>query len=248
MNTKDIKPASGKQLKWLKSLLLERSWDNVPAEWQWRLVEILDAFKACDEAGYGPESVNNVLEFSDLKVVTMSGFDKLLERLKNAPLKTVEPQEGLPVIATTDGVFKHGDTFYKLKFAKTGNLWAHRLVMLMTAEEAKTKAAEAKAEAEATGAKPKRIIAAKFMFAGSPKSLGITEDMKLTHEDAKAFGALYSTCCECGRLLTDDLSVYLGIGPVCGGREFGGEFKLMIDEAKLAVKAAKAAEAAKACA
>ena len=229
MNVKDIKPASGKQLKWLKSLLLERSWDDVPADWQWRLVEILDAFKACDENGYGPESVNNVLEFSGLKVVTMSGFDKLLAYLKDAPRKAVAPQEGMPNIATTDGMFKHGDTFYKLKFAKTGNLWAHRLVMLMTPDEAK--------EAAAQGDKRK---AAKFMFAGSPKSLGITEDMKLTYEDAKAFGALYSTCCECGRLLTNDLSVYLGIGPVCGGRSFGGDFKFMIDEAKLAVKAANA--------
>lgn len=240
MNTKDIKPASGKQLKWLESLITERSWENIPETWHDRVQQIADAFSACANAGYGPESVNNILEFNGMRVVTMTSFDLLLAYLKNAPFKTVEPQEGLPVIATTDGVFKHGDTFYKLKFAKTGNLWAHRLVMLMTAEEAKTKAAEAKAEAEATGAKPKRIIAAKFMFAGSPKSLGITEDMKLTHEDAKSFGALYSTCCECGRLLTDDLSVYLGIGPVCGGREFGGEFKLMIDEAKLAVKAAKA--------
>lgn len=224
MNTKDIKPASGKQLKWLKSLLLERSWDNVPADWQWRLTEILDAFKACEENGYGPESVNNVLEFSGLKVVTMSGFDKLLEYLKNAPRKTVEPQPGSPVIATEDGMYKHGDTFYKLKFAKTGNLWAHRLVMLMTPEEAK--------EAAERGDKTR---AAKFVFAGSPKHLGITADMKLTYEDAKSFGALYSTCCECGRLLTNDLSVYLGIGPVCGGRQFGGEFKFMVDEAKLAI-------------
>lgn len=231
MNTKDIKPASGKQLKWLKSLLLERSWDNVPADWQWRLVEILDAFKACDENGYGPESVNNVLEFSNLKVVTMTSFDKLLAYLKDAPAKPVAAQEGNDVvfaaIAVTDGMFKHGDTFYKLKFTKAGKLWAHRLVMLMTSEEAKA--------AAALGDKRK---AAKFVFAGSPAGLKITEDMKLTYEDAKAFGALYSTCCECGRLLTNDLSVYLGIGPVCGGREFGGEFKFMIDEAKLAVKAA----------
>ena len=224
MNTKDIKPASGKQLKWLESLITERSWENIPETWHDRVQQIADAFSACANAGYGPESVNNILEFNGMRVVTMTGFDKLLAYLKNAPFKTVEPQDGSPAIATEDGMYKHGDTFYKLKFAKTGNLWAHRLVMLMTPEEAK--------EAAAQGDKTR---AAKFVFAGSPKSLGITTDMKLTYEDAKAFGALYSTCCECGRLLTNDLSVYLGIGPVCGGRQFGGEFKFMVDEAKLAI-------------
>lgn len=224
MNTKDIKPASPKQLKWLGSLVAERSWENIPEAWHERVHQIADAFSACENAGYGPDSVNNILEFNGMRVITMSGFDALLAYLKNAPFKPVEAQPGSPVIATEDGMYKHGDTFYKLKFAKTGNLWAHRLVMLMTAEEAK-----------AAAERGEKTRAAKFVFAGSPKKLGITSGMKLTYEDAKAFGALYSTCCECGRLLTNDLSVYLGIGPVCGGRQFGGEFKFMVDEAKLAI-------------
>lgn len=62
---------------------------------------------------------------------------------------------------------------------------------------------------------------------------------KLTYEQAKAFGALYGTCCRCGKTLTDELSIALGIGPVCGGREFGGEFKAILKAAKLELKAAK---------
>lgn len=61
----------------------------------------------------------------------------------------------------------------------------------------------------------------------------IRPEHKLTYEQAKEFGALYGTCCRCGKTLTDELSIALGIGPVCGGREFGGEFKAILKAAKL---------------
>jgi hypothetical protein len=38
---------------------------------------------------------------------------------------------------------------------------------------------------------------------------------KMSLEEAKAFGALYGTCCQCGRTLTDEGSIADGIGPVC---------------------------------
>lgn len=41
---------------------------------------------------------------------------------------------------------------------------------------------------------------------------------KMTLEEAKAFGALYGTCCVCGRTLTNETSIEEGIGPVCAGR------------------------------
>lgn len=64
----------------------------------------------------------------------------------------------------------------------------------------------------------------------------IRPEHKLTYEQAKEFGALYGTCCRCGKTLTDELSIALGIGPVCGGREFGGEFKAILKAAKLELK------------
>jgi hypothetical protein len=41
---------------------------------------------------------------------------------------------------------------------------------------------------------------------------------RMTLDDAKAFGVQYGICCVCGALLTNEVSVAEGIGPVCGGR------------------------------
>ena len=74
-------------------------------------------------------------------------------------------------------------------------------------------------------------------FSYAPGAIAkIRPEHKMSYEQAKEFGALYGTCCRCGRTLNDELSVALGIGPVCGGREFGGEFKAIIKAAKLELK------------
>lgn len=41
---------------------------------------------------------------------------------------------------------------------------------------------------------------------------------RMTLDDAKAFGVQYGICCVCGALLTNEVSVAEGIGPICGGR------------------------------
>lgn len=41
---------------------------------------------------------------------------------------------------------------------------------------------------------------------------------KMSLEDAKRFGALYGTCCVCGRTLTNEASIEEGIGPICRGK------------------------------
>lgn len=46
----------------------------------------------------------------------------------------------------------------------------------------------------------------------------LAADMRLTLEEAAAFGKLYGVCCACGRDLTDETSIARGIGPICGGR------------------------------
>jgi hypothetical protein len=38
---------------------------------------------------------------------------------------------------------------------------------------------------------------------------------KMTLEEAMQFGKLYGICCACGRTLTNELSIELGIGPYC---------------------------------
>ena len=57
----------------------------------------------------------------------------------------------------------------------------------------------------------------KFIFeAGAMRHL--TAQMRMTIEEAKAFGVEYGFCVWCGKFLTDPVSVAQGIGPVCAGR------------------------------
>lgn len=44
---------------------------------------------------------------------------------------------------------------------------------------------------------------------------------RMTPEQAKAYGDLYGRCCCCGKLLTVDLSIERGVGPVCWDKYFG---------------------------
>lgn len=46
----------------------------------------------------------------------------------------------------------------------------------------------------------------------------LSASTKMSLEEAKEFGALYGTCCVCGRALTDENSIAAGIGPVCAGK------------------------------
>lgn len=65
----------------------------------------------------------------------------------------------------------------------------------------------------------------------------IRPEHKMTEDQATAYGRLYGRCYECGRRLRNELSIYLGIGPICGEREFGGQFKFKIADAKAAINA-----------
>ena len=41
---------------------------------------------------------------------------------------------------------------------------------------------------------------------------------RMTMDQAKEFGALYGTCCQCGRVLTNEDSIEAGIGPICASK------------------------------
>lgn len=41
---------------------------------------------------------------------------------------------------------------------------------------------------------------------------------RMTMDQAREFGALYGTCCQCGRVLTNEDSIEAGIGPICAGK------------------------------
>lgn len=46
----------------------------------------------------------------------------------------------------------------------------------------------------------------------------LSEETRMTMEQAKQFGALYGACCVCGRTLTSEDSIKAGIGPICAGK------------------------------
>lgn len=55
-------------------------------------------------------------------------------------------------------------------------------------------------------------------YLGKAGLAGLTEDHKLTLEQAKEWGWATGHCVCCGRLLTDPVSVEAGIGPICASR------------------------------
>lgn len=101
-------------------------------------------------------------------------------------------------VETPEGMHRTADgTIYKAQRSReSGNVYAKRLVVV-----------------ERDGA-PADVS---FVYErGAVSKLSAETLMSL--EDAKAFGALYGTCCVCGATLTDETSIALGIGPVCGAR------------------------------
>jgi hypothetical protein len=88
----------------------------------------------------------------------------------------------------------------------------------------------------------KTVYEAEMVYEGKAPLRTLDATMRMSMDEARQFGALYSHCCICGEHLENELSVALGIGPVCGGREFGGTFKVMVKTERKRIKdAAKVA-------
>lgn len=50
----------------------------------------------------------------------------------------------------------------------------------------------------------------------------LDESERMTLEEAKEYGKLTGSCCNCGRTLTDEDSIEAGIGPICAGKDYWG--------------------------
>lgn len=78
-----------------------------------------------------------------------------------------------------------------------------------------------------------------FEYRGKAPLASLERDSRrLTLEEARAFGALYGQCCRCLAPLTHEISIALGIGPVCGGHEYGDEFTPIYKAMELSLKQA----------
>ena len=54
-----------------------------------------------------------------------------------------------------------------------------------------------------------------FEYTGRKPLAMIKPEHRMTLEEAKAYGQVTGTCCNCGRTLTDETSIAEGIGPIC---------------------------------
>lgn len=87
-----------------------------------------------------------------------------------------------------EGMYRVGEDIYKVYFTRNGHIATKQL----TAEGF-----------EYTGRKPLAMI---------------KPEHRMTLEQAMEYGQITGTCCNCGRLLTNEESIANGIGPICASK------------------------------
>lgn len=61
----------------------------------------------------------------------------------------------------------------------------------------------------------KQLIEGHFEYKGKKPLSFIKAEHRMTLDEAKEYGKVTGTCCQCGRLLTNEESIAAGIGPIC---------------------------------
>lgn len=57
-----------------------------------------------------------------------------------------------------------------------------------------------------------------FEYTGRKPLAVIKPEHRMTLDEAKEYGKVTGTCCNCGRLLTNEESIAAGIGPICASK------------------------------
>lgn len=131
-------------------------------------------------------------------------------------LQTAVSNEHDPI--TEAGMYKWGETFYKVSPAKYNpeRLRAERVVTtaLKTYDPTLRESVPVLHEKGVLKGKPK--FKTRFVYNSAAMNQLSPAD-KLTLEQAAEYGMMYSNCVNCGRALSNPESVRLGIGPVCRG-------------------------------
>jgi hypothetical protein len=139
-----------------------------------------------------------------------------INRLRDLPRRPAEVAlDGHETNATAQtpvdlasGMYRMDETIYKVQVAVhgSGRPYAKRLVQI---------------EVEVDPSRVQDVTEKVWRFEYAPGMVHkLRPEHKLTLEEAKAFGALYGTCCCCGRTLTNEESIENGIGPICAGKWF----------------------------
>lgn len=208
----EVKPASPKQLKWLYDMLKKHDTSGWPEEWAATADRLRDAFDEIGAHDYPPEELNAELAGKGGVPLSMEDFHRLLPKLQEAPIRVkAKPEVKAKNPPIVDGIYMKGDRFYKVYWNNDGNRLLAKEIVLISVDPA----------------------VSELVYRGMAERFVTADDVyKPTLEEALAFGPKYGRCGICGRPLNDEISVKLGIGPVCGGREFGDNFKTMHKIAK----------------
>lgn len=101
------------------------------------------------------------------------------------------------------GMYRHGDDIYKVQKSRdSDNRYAKRLTPI-----------GGRRLVDATG----EVVNFEFVYAPGAIAM-LSDDNRMTLDEAKEFGIRYGVCCVCGTTLADAVSVANGIGPVCAKR------------------------------
>lgn len=240
------KSATERQINWIADLLAKKAWNDeaaVAPKFITRAAVINLAISWAKDPGAMGAAVSDVATAAEVgqrvnqilahggtgaddpaawAPFTVQGASKMIDWLRALPFKADAPVPApAPAPAPApkaerveleDGMYMIDGTFYKVQHSLNGSRQYAKIGRMSKNKDGKD--------------------AVKFSYA--PGAIArIRPEHKLGYEQAKEFGALYGTCCCCGRTLSNELSIHLGIGPVCGNREFGGDFKQIIDLAKV---------------
>lgn len=135
-------------------------------------------------------------------VITKHAASRTIDALFNLPRKQFTPHFNIPL---EDGIYKHGETIYKVQRAVhgSGNQYAKKLVYFDPDGH--------EAQAAGTGGGWEFVYQQGAINTLSP-------DEKMTLEEAQEFGRIYGVCCRCGATLTNEESIEAGIGPICASK------------------------------
>jgi hypothetical protein len=183
--------ASEAQISYLTSLINGRSFGAADSR-------LRDQAAAAIEAGALSKSLASAA-ISAFKVLPYA------ERASVTPLTTVAENVAKDETDRLDGIYAKGGKIYKVQYNRTRtNLYGK----LFVPENSTEAVWDSSGNLSASGT----VV---WEYVGSFARLNLTAADKMSIEEAKKFGALYGTCINCGRTLTDEKSIEAGIGPVC---------------------------------
>lgn len=139
---------------------------------------------------YPAENIDEMVEiFSSL---TSRNASITIDNLLSMPRQRRQQTPSRPAV-TEPGMYRKGDDFYRVQRSRgSGNLYAKRLVV-------------------------SEFGKGHFEYA-SGAIFGLSDEDRMSVEEAKQFGFAYGICCVCSAELSDPKSVAAGIGPVCAKR------------------------------